>query len=154
MRNRRKYSCEPVKYLLALLAKVRGSAFFLGMQTCDLCRATSAAERGFQTRSGNRRTCHWKEGLSGGLDGHLLANHTSVFHLLLAVGNIETCFLLNMWFHWGAPAFIVIILFFFPFWFFFFPVLMGETGFHYFSGMHAQSSYVPANKIKSPFNFI
>lgn len=61
-----------------------------------------------------------KAGLSGGLHGHLLSNCTSVFYLLLAVGNIEMWFLLNLWLHWGAPAFIVVFFFyyyFFLFWF-------------------------------------
>lgn len=50
-----------------------------------------------------------REGLSEGLNDHLLTNHTGVFHLFLAVESMETWSLLNLRLQWGAPAFIVII---------------------------------------------
>lgn len=69
-----------------------------------------------------------REGLSEGLNDHLLTNHTSVFHLFLAAGSIEIWSLLNLWLQWGAPAFVLIFF-----------SLRSEAGFHYFSDTHTQS---------------
>lgn len=76
-----------------------------------------------------------REGLSEGLNDHLLTNHTSVFHLFLAAGSIEIWSLLNLWLQWGAPAFVLIFF-----------SLRSEAGFHYFSDTHTKSC-VLANKM-------